>query len=93
MFLQDYNLVWNHTPGTAMEPTDALFQKDVVNTSGDNSSQMLLPNLQINMLDATLTKKISKSTPSNQFVINTLAALDMETVPLPHSQKDDWYFD
>ena len=24
MFLQDYNLIWNHTPSTAMGPADAL---------------------------------------------------------------------
>ena len=45
------------------------------------------------MLDAALTTKIVESTPSDQFVVNALVALDVETVPLPRSQKEDWYFD
>lgn len=92
MFLQDSNLVWNHTPGTTMGPANMLSCKDVVDTSKDNSFQVLLPNIQINMLDAALAEKISESTPTDQFVINALTALDVETVHLPCSQKDDWYF-
>ena len=93
MFLQDYDLIWNHTSGTAMAPTDALSRKDSVNTSNDNSEQILLPHLHINMLDAALASKIAESIPSDQFVIDTLAAMDATTIPLPRSQPTDWYFD
>ena len=93
MFLQDYNLEWNHIPGTAMGPADALSQKDSMDTSENNSSQILLPHLYVNMLDAALTEKIAESTPSNQFVINALAAMNAATVPLPCSQAENWYFD
>ena len=63
MFLQDYDLEWNHTPGTAMGPADTLSRKDQVDMSEDNSSQILLPHLHINMLDAALAEKIAESTP------------------------------
>ena len=75
-----------------MGPMDALSQKDSIDTSEDNLSQILLPNLQINMLKTALTNKIAKSTPSDQFIINTVAALNAKTIPLPHSQRDNWYF-
>ena len=77
--------IWNHTPSSAIGPANALSCKDVVDTSEDNSFQVLLPHLQINMLNTTLTKKILESTPFNQFVIDALATLNVETVPLPHS--------
>ena len=93
MFLQDYDLVWNHTPGTAMGPANALSRKDNVDTSSDNSEQVLLPHLHINMLDASLASKIAESTPSDQFVIDALAAMEASTVPLPRSFPGDWYFD
>ena len=72
---------------------NTLSHKDIMDTSKDNSFQVLLPDLQINMLNAAPAKKILESTPSDQFVIDALATLDVETVPLPHFQKDDWYFD
>lgn len=75
-----------------MGSTNALSHKDEVDTSLDNIEQVLLPNLQINMLDAALAQKITESTPFNQFVIDTLAALDAKTVPLLWFQKEDWYF-
>ena len=93
MFLQDYDLIWNHTPGTEMGLANTLSHKDIMDTSKDNSFQVLLPDLQINMLNTAPAKKILESTPSDQFVIDALATLDVETVPLPHFQKDDWYFD
>ena len=93
MFLQDYDLVWNHIPGTAMGPADALSRKDEVDTSLDNSEQILLPHLHINMLDAALASKIAESTPSDQFIIDALSAMEASTVPLPHSSPEDWYFD
>ena len=93
MFLQDYDLEWNHTPGTAMDPADALSRKDEVDTSSDNTEQVLLPDLHINMLDASLASKIAESTPSDQFVIDALSAMEASTVPLPRSSPEDWYFD
>ena len=93
MFLQNYNLVWNHTPSSRMGSADTLSFKDFIDTSQNNSFQVLLPDLQINLLDAILVSKITESTPSDQFVIHALIALNAETVPLPHSTKDDWYFD
>ena len=45
------------------------------------------------MLDAALASKITESTPSNQFVINALATMDTDTVPLPRSSPSNWYFD
>lgn len=93
MFLQNYNLVWNHTPSSRMGSADTLSFKDFIDTSQNNSFQVLLSDLQINLLDAILVSKIIESTPSDQFVIHVLVALNAETVPLPHSTKDDWYFD
>ena len=92
MFLQDYNLVWTHLPGTAMGPADALSCKDEVDTSLNNTEQILLPHLHINMLDAALASKIVESTPSDQFIIDTLAAMEASTVPLSRSSPHDWYF-
>ena len=73
-------------------PADALSRKDTVDTSKDNSEQILLPHLHINMLDATLASKIAESTPSDQFVIDVLAAMEADTVPIPRSSPGDWYF-
>ena len=66
-----------------MGPTDALSRKDEVDTSLDNAKQTLLPHLHINMLDAALASKIAESTPSDQFVIDALAAMEASTIPLP----------
>ena len=56
MFLQDYDLIWDPlTPSL----------KKTLDIFSDNILQVLLPDLQINMLDTTLASKIAKSTPSN----------------------------
>ena len=55
--------------------------------------QILLPHLYVNMLDTALAEKIVESTPSDQFIIDALAAMNTTTVPLPRSQAEDWYFD
>ena len=92
MFLQDYDLEWNHIPGTQMDPTDALSQKNKVDTSS-NIKQILLPDLQINLLDTSITNQIAKPTPLDQFIVDILNTLNVNTISLPWSSKGDWYFD
>ena len=44
LFLQDFDLVWEVTPGTKMAPADALSRKDLMDTSTDNLDVSICPN-------------------------------------------------
>ena len=50
LFLQDFDLVFLATPGSQMEPADALSCKDEVDTSNDNQDVILLPPVTIFLL-------------------------------------------
>ena len=43
LFLQDFNIVWQVTPGSKMAPADALSQQDSVDTSDDNTNAAICP--------------------------------------------------
>jgi hypothetical protein len=77
LFLQDFDLHFNHTPGTQMGPTDALFCRDNINTADDNVELTLLPDdLFARAIDVALADKIALSTPSDPLVLSALQALD-----------------
>ena len=44
LFLQDFDLIWEVTPGTKMAPADALSRKDLIDTSADNHNASICPN-------------------------------------------------
>ena len=81
LFLQDFNIEWVVTPSSQMGPTDALSHKDNVDTSSDNHSSSIIPDLiVINALDLALSNSISFSTPSDPLVICVLSALQDRSV-------------
>ena len=94
LFLQDFDLVWNVTPGTHMGPTDALSQKDHLNTTGDNVATPILPDpMVINSLDLTLARHIKSSSTSDPFVLHALAALADGSPLFTRTSLLDWSFD
>ena len=49
LFLQDFDLIWEVTPGTKMAPADALSRKDLIDTSTDNNDASICPNPTISI--------------------------------------------
>ena len=43
LFLQDFDIIWQVTPGSKMAPADALSQQDLVDTSSDNTNTAICP--------------------------------------------------
>ena len=81
-----------------MGPTDALSQKEEVETSNDNREITLLKGkdqyFHIHIIDNALTKKISSSSMTDTIIIKALAAMnDANGEPwIPRTNKSDWEF-
>ena len=55
LFLQDFNIQWQVTPGTKMAPADALSRRDHVDTTLDNQETLICPEpIIIQALDLAL---------------------------------------
>ena len=82
------------TPGSHMGPVDALFHKDAQDTSFDNADASIVPDpIIINALDLELSFAITKSTPSNPFVLQVLSALKEGSPLFSCSSLSNWSFD
>ena len=69
LFLQDFDLQWQVTPGTKMAPADALSRQDHVDTTQDNQEiAICLEPVIIQALDLALAQKVS-STQSDPLVL------------------------
>ena len=94
LFLQDFDIVWKVTPGTHMEPADALSRRDHLDITEDNANTPILPNpMVINTLDLTLARHITSSSASDPFVLKALATLDEGSPLFTHASLLDWSFD
>ena len=59
LFLQDFDLQWQVTPGTKMAPVDALSRQDHIDTTQDNQEMAIcLEPIVIQALDLALAWKI-----------------------------------
>ena len=77
-----------------MDPADALFHKDDVDTSADNHSSSIISNpVIINVLDLTLSWSISSSMPSNPLIIHIFSALQDSSPLFSCSFLLDWAYD
>ena len=76
LFLQDFDLWWQVTPGTKMAPADALSRWDHVDTTQDSEETAICPEpVIIQALDLALAQKIWSSTQSDLLVLQALEAL------------------
>ena len=81
-----------------MGPTDALSQKDKVETSDDNQEITLLKGkdqyFDIRAIDVALAKKISSSTNEDPIVSKALAAMNNDSGEpwIPRTMAADWKF-
>jgi hypothetical protein len=93
LFLQDFDLHFNHTPGMQMGPTDALSRRDNIDTADDNVELTLLPDdLFARAIDVALADKIALSTPSDPLVLSALQALDEGASLFPRAWREDWLY-
>ena len=77
-----------------MGPTDALSQKDHLDTTANNTNTHILPDpMVINALDLTLSHHIHSSSASDPFVLKALAALDEGSPLFTRATLSDWSFD
>ena len=59
LFLQDFDIQWQVTPGTKMAPADVLSRRDHVDTTLDNQETSICPEpIIVQALDLALTQKI-----------------------------------
>ena len=94
LFLQDFDLTFQVTPGSQMGSSDTLSRKDKVDTSNDNQDVvLLLPTLFIKAIDIALTDKIAHSSPSDPLVSVALHTLDDGKSLLARASKCDWHYD
>ena len=93
MFLQDFDLTFIHTPGTAMGPADALSHLSNPDTSSDNTDVTLLPDdLCTCAIDTALLDKITSSSALDPLVINAIQNLSNGSPLFPRSSMTDWHF-
>ena len=93
MFLQDFDLHFVHTPGSAMGPANALSCLVDPDTSSDNNNVTLLPDdLFICAIDTALVDKITSSTSTNPLVLDALQCLSDGSPLFPCSSLADWCF-
>ena len=81
-----------------MGPTDALSQKDDIETSDDNREITLLKGkdqyFHIRAINVALTKKISSSSTEDPIVSKALATMNSNNREpwIPHTTAADWEF-
>ena len=94
LFLQDFDIHWQITPGTQMVPADTLFQKDLINTTDDNINVAIVPDpVVIQALDLSLACHIQSSSSSNPLVLKAIQAVRNGFPLFPHSTLTDWTFE
>ena len=92
LFLQNFDLQWQITPGTKMAPADILFRQDHIHTTQDNKKTAIHPEpVIIQALDLALAQKIHSSIQSDPLVLWALEALQQGSPLFPHSSKDNWH--
>ena len=70
LFLQDFNLQWQVTPGTKMALADTLSRWDHIDTTQDNQEMAICPEpIIIQALDLALTCKVQLSIQSDPLVL------------------------
>ena len=93
MFLQDFDLHFDHLPGSAMGPADALSRLLDPDTSSDNVDvTVLLDDLFIRAIDVALVEKISSSSLTDPLVVSALQNLSIGSPLFPRSSPSDWCF-
>ena len=92
LFLQDFDLQWQVTPGTKMALADALSRRDHVDITQDNQKTAIcLEPVIIQALDLALAWKIQSSTKSDPPVLQALEGLKVCSPLFPCSSMDDWH--
>ena len=94
MFLQDFDLTFIHTPGTAMGTTNTLSHLPNPDVSSDNTDVTLLPdNLFIYTINTALADKLTSSSVSDLLTLDTVKCLSQDSPLFPCSSVADWHFD
>ena len=94
LFLQDFNIIWQVTPGSKMAPADALSRRDSVNTSEDNANSAICPEPAIiQALDLSLARHIQNSSSSDPLVLRAIENLHNGTPLFPRSLMQDWKYE
>ena len=94
LFLQNFNIVWQVTPGTKMAPTNTLSRRDLIDTTMDNTDMAIcLEPAVIGALDLTLTRHVQASSASDPLVLYAIKNLHMDTPLFPHSSIKDWTYE
>ena len=92
LFLQDFNIQWQVTPGTKMAPADALSRHNHIDTTLDNQEMSIcLELVVIQALDLALAQKIQSSTESDPLILRALEGLKTRSPLFPCSSMDDWH--
>ena len=92
LFVQDFDLQWQVTPGTKMAPADVLSRHDHVDTTQDNQEvSICLKPIIIQALDLALAWKVQSSTKSDPLILRALEGLKVGSPLFPHSSMDDWH--
>ena len=84
LFLSEFNLNLDHTPGSRMIQSDTLFQwPDHITDEIDNNDIIVLPDdIFIKLIDLELQDKIKNETAKDDFFVKALQAMK-ENGPLP----------
>ena len=94
LFLQDFDIVWQVTPGTKMAPADTLSRRDSVDTSTDNVNMAICPEpAVIGALDLALARHIQASSTSNPLVLQAIENLCTDSLLFPCSSVKDWTYE
>ena len=94
LFLQDFNIIWQVTPGTKMAPADALSRRYSIDTSLDNLNTTICPEpMVIGALDLTLARHITSSSTSNPLVLRAIENLCIGSPLFPCSSVKDWTYE
>ena len=94
LFLQDFNIVWQVTPGTKMAPADTLSRKDAIDTSMDNAEKAIYPEpAVIGVLYLALARHIQASFSFDPLVLRAIENLCTDTPLFPRSSIKDWMYE
>ena len=94
LFLQDFDILWQVTPGSKMAPADALSCRDLIDTSDNNLNVAICPELAVvGTLDLSLARHIQNSSSSDPLVLRAIENLHHNTPLFPRSSLKDWKYD
>ena len=94
LFLQDFDIRWQVTPGTWMAPADALFRKDLINATDNNADATIVPDpVVIQALDLTLAHHIKSSSFSDPLILKVIQAIQDGAPLFSHSALTNWTFE